>query len=175
MAGTPDEILLLEARLINLITPQMENMVKNASKGMNRLENNAKKTTTKIGNFFKSAGSSIATFAITFGPAALAVGLLTSAIFSLKNAFRALREVTENFEKTMAKTRAILRPTINEMAALEKEAKRLGQTTAFTATQAGEAFVEMGKLGFKAGQIIASTASILDLAALSGAGLAESS
>ncbi len=170
----PDEILLLEARLINLITPQMENMVKNASKGMNRLENNARKTTTKIGNFFKNAGNSIATFAITFGPAALAVGLLTSAIFALKNAFRAMNEATQDFESTMAKVKAILKPTTEEFKTLEAEAKRLGITTAFTAGQAGQAFVEMGKLGFKAGEIIKSTGNILDLAALSQTGLAES-
>lgn len=170
----PDEVLLLEARLINLITPQMENMVKNASKGMNRLENNARKTTTKIGNFFKSAGNSITTFAVTFGPAALAVGLLTSAIFALKNAFRAMNEATQDFESTMAKVKAILKPTTEEFKTLEAEAKRLGITTAFTAGQAGQAFVEMGKLGFKAGEIIKSTGNILDLAALSQTGLAES-
>lgn len=61
------------------------------------------------------------------------------------------------------------------MAVLSTQAKRLGATTAFSASQAAEGQIFLAKAGFKTNQIIASMPSLLNLASASGGELGRTS
>lgn len=68
------------------------------------------------------------------------------------------------FEFSMAKVAAVSGAAAGDMKALENEAKRLGRTTAFSASEVAGLQLELSKLGFNPGQIDAMDSSILALA-----------
>ena len=68
-----------------------------------------------------------------------------------------------DFEFSMAKVAAVAQASAGEMKALEEEAKRLGRTTAFSASEVAGLQLELAKLGFNPGQIDAMDSSILAL------------
>lgn len=81
------------------------------------------------------------------------------------------------FEDAMADVRINARLLGEEGAAsfarLEKEARRLGATTRFTATQAAQAMNLLAKAGLSVNEIISATAPILDLATAASLDLAS--
>lgn len=170
------EVLAVEARLKDYISRNLKNIEKNMQTFANRANTTAKTSSTamkKFGGIMAGVETSIIAFAKTFGPAALAVMVLQKAIQMLGEAMRFVREVTEGFEFTMSKVKAVLVPTGDDFARLSIKAKELGETTQFTASQAGQAFVEMGKLGLKADEIIAASAGTLNLATVAQVEMAE--
>ena len=78
------------------------------------------------------------------------------------------------FEKSMADVRAITGASSEEFKRLEEDAKRLGQTTEWTASQVATLQKEFAKLGFNTSEILNATQSTLDLATAVGADLARS-
>lgn len=78
------------------------------------------------------------------------------------------------FEDAMAKVKAISGATGDEFKALESDAKKLGETTRFTASQVAELQLNYSKLGFDPSQIVAATSATLDLALATGEDLANS-
>jgi TP901 family phage tail tape measure protein len=75
----------------------------------------------------------------------------------------AVKEAAE-LEKVLSSTKALIRPTAKELGLLEDQARMLGKTTAFTAAEAGSAFVELGKLGLETSEILAASTDVLSLA-----------
>ena len=68
------------------------------------------------------------------------------------------------FEQSMSTARAITGATEAQFAALREEATRLGSTTRFTATQAGEGIIFLARAGFNADQILGTLEGTLRLA-----------
>lgn len=161
-----DETLEVEARLLDRLTPAIQQMGKKVKDGFDGMANRAQAAQSKMGKAFKGFSSGITDFAKRFGPAAIAVAVLSKATQALGQAIDFVNEKTKEFEKTMSTVAAILRPTTAEMSALSEQARMLGETTAFSASEAGDAFVELGKLGFQANQIIDASADVLNLAAV---------
>lgn len=83
-------------------------------------------------------------------------------------------KVFANFEQEMAKVKAVSGATGAEFASLEAEAKRLGGSTRFAASEVAGLQLEYSKLGFKPEEINAATEATLALAQASGSDLAES-
>ena len=79
----------------------------------------------------------------------------------------------KDFEEANSKLLAISNATSNEMAEMSKQAKELGASTAFTATQVAELQTEFAKLGFNPTEIQNMTEATLNLAAASGTDLAN--
>ncbi len=100
------------------------------------------------------------------------LGLTTAALYGATKAISGVIKVGAGFEKTMSNVKAISGATGAEMKALEKNAKDLGSTTVFTATQVGELQTEFAKLGFTSKEIQGVTKDTLALAAASGSDLA---
>jgi hypothetical protein len=73
-----------------------------------------------------------------------------------------------NFENAMMKVNAVTGATTEEFKMLTKEAKRLGSTTQFTASQVADLQLILGRKGFKPDAIQGMTESILDLALATG-------
>ena len=78
-----------------------------------------------------------------------------------------------NFEASMAKVKAVSGATASEFKALSDQAKELGRTTVFTASDVAGLQLEFSKLGFTAGQIQQVTESTLYLAQATGSDLAS--
>lgn len=87
----------------------------------------------------------------------------------LRNAFN----VVKNFDQAQADLSSVLAVNKDEMAALTAQAKELGATTKFTASEVSELQLEFAKLGFTQKEIQAVTASTLQLAAAAGTDLAN--
>ena len=79
-----------------------------------------------------------------------------------------------NFEQAMLKVKAVSGATSQEFESLVNNAKRLGSSTMFTATQVAGLQFELAKLGFDTASINDSTEAILQLSQATGHDLAES-
>ena len=78
------------------------------------------------------------------------------------------------FEHSMAKVKAVSGATSEEFKRLESNAKRLGRTTVFTASEVAGLQLEFSKLGFTASEIEGVTAGTLQLAQATGSDLKQS-
>lgn len=79
-----------------------------------------------------------------------------------------------DFESTMARAGAVTRTLgTKDFARLEAEARRMGETTVFSAQQAAEAIATMGMAGFTTEEIIAALPGALELAAAGQVSIAD--
>jgi len=119
---------------------------------------NVNRQLNKTGKRMQSLGSSLTT-GLTLPLVAL--GTLGIAKFA-------------EFEDAMAKVKAISGATGTEFEALEKDAKKLGETTRFTASEVAALQLNYSKLGFNPDEIVNATKATLDLALATGEDLANS-
>lgn len=82
-------------------------------------------------------------------------------------------KVFNDFQQVLNEIEAVVQPTVVEMQALEAAAIEMGAKTIFSAKEAAEALVELGKAGFTAQQSIEALPSTLELAAAAGIGMAD--
>ena len=78
-----------------------------------------------------------------------------------------------DFEAQMSKVGSISLASAEDMETLREKAKQMGETTVFSATQAGEAFQYMAMAGWKTEEMTAGIEGIMNLAAASGENLGE--
>ena len=102
------------------------------------------------------------------------LGLTTVALYAASRAISAVVSIGKEFEKNMSNVAAISGAAGSELAALEKNAQRLGETTVFTASQVAGLQVEFAKLGFSSKEITGVTKDTLALASATGADLSTS-
>ncbi|WP_165000457.1 phage tail tape measure protein [Anaerophilus nitritogenes] len=108
---------------------------------------------------------------------------LTRKILSIAGAYIGIRATSRfllggskyfiEFEQQMANVRAITQATDTEFKMLNEEAKKLGRTTVFSATQSAEGMQYLAQAGWTTNQIIAGMPGLLSLAAASGEDLAR--
>ena len=110
------------------------------------------------------------------------VGIFRSASIAIVSAFafraiigglKGIVTTFAKFEKQMAAVRAISGATDEQFKELTDSARKLGETTVFTATEVGKLQEEFARLGFDPHQILAAQAATLDLAAATGENLAS--
>ena len=94
-------------------------------------------------------------------------------IYAAIRVLGSIANVLKDFDKQTSAVAAILVKTKNEIRTLIEDAKRLGATTAFTATEVAQLQESLARLGFTEKQIIGVTEGILDMAAASRSDLAE--
>src|SRR5690625_463558 len=95
-----------------------------------------------------------------------AVQMLTGALASIGVGL-GLRDALQtigSFQESLSGVQAVTRATANEMKAMEREARRLGATTRYTAGQAAEGMRFLGMAGFETSNIIKAMPSVLNLA-----------
>ncbi len=93
---------------------------------------------------------------------------------ALVSVFKSGVKIFKDFSKSASKLAAILGKNKDEIKELTDQAKLLGSTSAFTASEVIALQTELAKLGFSTQQIEASTEGILNLAAATGSDLASS-
>ena len=110
----------------------------------------------------------------SFGLMAAGIAGATVALYAMGKATSFAIRVSKEFEQGMANVKAISRATGAEFKALESNAKLLGRTTKFTATEVSGLQTEFAKLGFTTSEIQKVTKGTLALAAATGSDLATS-
>lgn len=99
---------------------------------------------------------------------------ILSGIQKMISLFKSGIQSAIDFEAANSQLAAILGTTTNATKELTADAKRLGETTKFTASQATALQVELAKLGFSRNEILESTEYVLRFAQATGAELPES-
>lgn len=130
----------------------LQRFTKAASAGMSKV--NA--TNDKIAGGLKTAAIAASVAGIAGGAALFEIG-----------------KTGAEFDQAMANVGAVSLMTRGQVSDLEKEARRLGSTTKFSATQVAEGMELMGKAGFTNAEIIQTMPGVLAAAAAEGMDLAE--
>ena len=135
-----------------------------AINGISKAQNRLNRVNDKVKRSTKDIGSQ-------------AVGIAALAI-----SFKAALNPAIKFEQSMKDLEAVAFgaadstvPVAKNMALLSEQAKKLGASTAFSATQAAEGQIFLAKAGFKTNQILKTMPSLLDLASASGTELGRTS
>jgi len=89
--------------------------------------------------------------------------------------FAKIAKTGADFQQTMTTVGGVMRATKGEFAALTEEARKMGATTEFTASQAGEGLKFLGMAGFQASKAITALPGVLDLATAGGIELGRAS
>lgn len=113
--------------------------------------------TKQIGQSLSSVGS-----ALTKGLTLPLVGIAGAAIHA-----------GMDFEKSMNQIKGVLQPTAAQMDQVRQTAMKMGADTVFSATDAADAMLELGKAGFTTENAIGSVGDVLQLAAASGLSMAD--
>ena len=106
--------------------------------------------------------------------AVTALGLVRS-LKAVGDAFTECAKMSEEFEASMSGVGAISQASADDMARLEEEAKALGASTQYTATQAADAMGYMAMAGWDAQEMMSGMAGVMNLAAAAGEDLASTS
>lgn len=150
-----------------------------------RVTSNVDKTMTKGTQSAKGLGGALkgvqgAAMAATGGIRTMTAALVSSgvgavvvAIGSLIGGMTKLVRNSMEFDKAFSNLASVTGKSKDEIQALKENAKQLGATTAFTATQVLELSTEFAKLGFSTTEILNASEATLDLAAAAGVDLAE--
>jgi len=125
---------------------------------------------SKTGTVAQKSIGGVTKSAIKAGVAMLGFATAAAAAFKGVSAFI---KVNAGFEQSLANVKAVTRATGEEMQDLENTARKLGASTIFSASQAADGMKFLGMAGFSTNQIIQAMPGLLDPAAASGMGLAE--
>jgi TP901 family phage tail tape measure protein len=99
------------------------------------------------------------------------LGLAFGVFQGIKSSFNIIKD----FDQAQGDLQAISGKTKDELAGLTQQAKDLGATTQFSATQITEMQIELAKLGFTSEQITQSTEAVSNFASATGVEIARAS
>jgi len=119
----------------------------------------------------QSGVSSSKSSLLSLGNVAAAAGVAIVGAFAAVG--KASLKLGMEFDKTMSAVSAITGAVGDDFDELRENAKLLGETTAFSASEAAEGMKFLGMAGFETSEIIAAMPGLLDLAAASGTDLAR--
>ena len=146
----------------------------NASKNLNKGTVAAKGLSGSLKGV--GAAANIATGgikAMTMALLSSGVGVLVVGLGALVAGIGGVISKSAQYEKALSGLKAITGASSEDISRLSEEAKKLGSTTAFTASEVVSLQTELAKLGFKTDDISNSTGDVLNLAAALDVNLAE--
>ena len=139
---------------------------------MARLRQETAQTQAKLEQF-KGAVAAKNQAAASFAQARAGVFDTASMVGMIATPFVASIQTAAAFEASMSKVQAITRANGDEIKKLTDNARMLGETTQFSATQAANAMSYLGMAGWNTEQIMAGMPGLLALAAAGGTDLAR--
>jgi len=170
--------MIKETIVIDVKTDKAVKEVDKLNKSIGKTSSESTKTGSSLKKGFKGLSTAILsavpalaklkTALISTGVGAIVVALGTLITFFIKAG-----SAGSKFGQSLATLGAITGATTNEMDFFTEQAKELGRTTQFTASQVVELQTELAKLGFTARDIGNAAPAILDLAASLDVGLAD--
>lgn len=147
---------------------------------LKELESQARQTSSVLGQQMQVAGEKIQAVGdkiqqIGRNLSTLGRDLTTKVTVPIVTAFGTAIKTTMDFDTEMSKVKAITGSNTDEFNRLEETARRMGESTRYSATEAAEGMVYMGMAGWKTEQIIKGLPGVLNLAAASGEDLGRTS
>jgi TP901 family phage tail tape measure protein len=139
-----------------------------AQANLNRLNATVTQTERELNNTSSAARSAAASLSGLASVAKIAATSISAISFR-----QAVQEMA-TFETKMLQLKALTMANETQMRSMEKQARTLGATTAFSAQQAAEAQGVLASTGLKVNEIMAATPKILQLAAAGNLDLAKS-
>ncbi|MEW9595761.1 phage tail tape measure protein [Bacillus toyonensis] len=133
--------------------------------GLNRAEQQGQRTTGVLNRGFSNVGRMAGSMGAAVGTSAIAIGGMAGMALGAGAALVGIVSAGANFEQVMSKVAAVSGASGSEMKQLQAQAKELGATTQFSATQAGEGMMYLAQAGFKTSDILTAMPGMLDLAA----------
>jgi len=163
---------------IKIESGQAEQSINKLDKGLEKTSKTAKKSGKGLKSMFSGLGQAVSSAIPALGAFRTAlistgVGAIVVAIGSFIGVMAKAASKGAEFQKALSGLKAVSGSTAEEMNQLSTQAKELGSSTAFTASQVVELQTELAKLGFSVSDIQNSTPAILDLAASLDVSLAE--
>lgn len=125
----------------------------------------------QLNSFGKSGAGAMNGFTKAISANVMKFASWTAVIAGAGKVFGDMVRINREFEQANANLSAILGVSKDNMTALTEQAKRLGATTMFTASQVTQLQTELAKLGFTQSEIQSSTQAVLDFSAATGADL----
>ena len=142
---------------------QMTRSAKQGDKALKKLDKQVGDNFRNVGNYKGAIQGLIGTLG-TLG-AGVGIGQI----------FRNVTGIMIDFDQAQADLTAISGKTKGELKDLTAQAKQLGATTQFSATQITEMQIELAKLGFTSDQILESTRAVSNFASATGTDMASAS
>ena len=162
---------------------QMEKQAEAVYQEMKRLQEATGKFQLNVGNYssalnglggvlgsFKSGLGGVTSI---MGKATLGIGSWAAAGFAAVGAIKDNISTAREYEKSISTLAAILGTTKDEIGALTDQARELGKTTVFTASEVAQLQTELAKLGYSVTDITNMAPAVLKFAQATGSGLAE--
>lgn len=137
-------------------TTGLDKGTKKANSSLNKLGKNsrsASRDTRMLGDSAAKAGKSL-------GGAATKAFALAGGVAAI---YASVSSITK-FEDSMLSLQAVISGTEDDMSSLESQARELGATTVFSATQAANAQKFLAQAGFDVNEVLSATPDILSLA-----------
>ena len=147
------------SRAYRELSAEYKNVTRAAQQGDKQL----KKLDKTVGDNFRNVGN----YRDALGGLQRGLGALGIA-FGLSTVVRNVAGVVSNFDQSVTDLAAISGKTKEELSGLTEQAKELGATTQFTASEIVNLQIELAKLGFTSEQIKDSTGAIANFAAATG-------
>lgn len=154
-----------ELKKAQALTDQLADEISRAEVDMDKLDKTQRKTYNSIVRNSKKAKTE--QIGLTDSIKSMAAGYLS--FYTIKQAVKQFAD----FDDTLKRTQALTGATATQSMELEKQARDLGATTAFTASQVAIAQGNMGQAGLKVNQILEATPGILALASAGQVDLAS--
>jgi len=155
-------------------TDRVSKKLQNISKKFTKLNKDVKKTSKSFAAFKKTtliAGRSIRKFGKQ--TRAIGSGMTRNMTLPILGVGVGILTMAARFEKSMNKVQAKSGATEDQFKALRDQAKLLGSTTQFSASQAADGMSFLAQAGWKASQILKGMPALLNLAASSETELAR--
>lgn len=154
-----------ELKKAQALTDQLADEISRAEVDMDKLDKTQRKTYDSIVRNAKKAKTE--QVGLTDSIKSMAAGYLS--FHTIKQAVKQFAD----FDDALKRTQALTGATATQSMELEKQARDLGATTAFTASQVAIAQGNMGQAGLKVNQILEATPGILALASAGQVDLAS--
>lgn len=154
-----------ELKKAQALTDQLADEISRAEVDMDKLDKTQRKTYNSIVRNSKKAKTE--QIGLTDSIKSMAAGYLS--FHTIKQAVKQFAD----FDDALKRTQALTGATATQSMELEKQARDLGATTAFTASQVAIAQGNMGQAGLKVNQILEATPGILALASAGQVDLAS--
>jgi len=149
---------------------KLESQYKRVTKSAQAGDVQLKKLDKTVGDNFRNVGN------YTGALNTLKNGLMQLGVaFGTAQIVRNVAGIIVDFDQAQADLSAISGKTTEELAGLTQQAKDLGATTQFSATQITEMQIELAKLGFTTEEITASTEAVSNFASATGSDMASAS
>ncbi|MGU3370159.1 phage tail tape measure protein [Bacillus mycoides] len=136
-----------------------------ARAGLRGLDNSARDTSNRMNRGFSSVIPTFSRMGGAIGAGAIAMGGMAGIAVGVSSALVGIVSAGASYEQQMSKVKAISGASTSEMKLLDSQAKELGSTTKFSASEAADGMGFLAMAGFKTKDIMAAMPGMLSLAA----------